>query len=280
MKNIILSDYIKQYAKENGFRFSDFDMASIIYHQGMTLDDRQKLLRKIARKTRDNALKIQISQRIKEDAKAISLFNENDGSFVYVLVSEDSDNYTSLFFDSFKAAFMAAVKRGKAFDIEKYRMLGEEGIKGAFHPVSVISFDSEGNPVGYMSDELEGHEEKVLMTPERFEQRYINMPNPFTTGDIVYSPSEELYGVVITSFSEYSARKETEEKDYEMSLINVDFLIDDGYFENRNVKPIDLEKIFIDNANIPYKRILKMAGQLVKGKCPISEFISTYASEN
>ena len=277
MTNLTITEYIKQYAKENNFRFSDFDMASIVYHQEMTMDDKQKLLRKIARKTRDNTLKIQVSQRIKEDAKAISLFNENEGEYVYVLAAGD-DEYSAGFYSTFKAAFVAGLKTAEAFDIEKYAVMNENE-RGLSDPVATISFDREGNPMSCSSDELEGHEEKVEMNSQRFEARYIDMPNPFETGDIVFSERKNLCGVVITSSEEWNRKKNLEDRRYEDCLLSVDFYEEDGYFENDEVEPIELEKIFPENSSVRGMKILKKAGDLVKGQCSISEFITLYALE-
>ena len=280
MANINITDYIRNYSRESGYRFSDLDMASIIYHQDMTMDEKQKLLRRIAKKTRDNSLKIQISERIKQDSRAISMFNENDGSSVYVLINEDDEfGYDSGFYSSFKAAFIAAVKTKKAFDIEKHQMMNEDEASGSTGPVSVISFDENGNPVQYESAEIDETEDAVKKTDDRFEYCYINLPNPFDTGDVVRDAASGRCGVVITSREKWLAGREKEDRSYEDTLLSVDFISEDGYFENFQVSPVGLEPADINGEGFAGQELLENAGRLLRGEIPVSEFITIYASE-
>ena len=61
------SSAMKKEIETNGFSFSDFNIATIIYNWGLSYDEKIGLLKQIVTETSDEVLKMQINQRINVD---------------------------------------------------------------------------------------------------------------------------------------------------------------------------------------------------------------------
>ena len=93
-----------------------------------------------------------------------------------------------------------------------------------------------------MKEELE-----ILFSPARFENAYMEIPNPFEKGDMVRVVGTDRYGMVRTSQAEWEEYKvrmhQMTGKDFIDASITVDFLCGDGEFSHDHINPIFLEKM-------------------------------------
>ena len=94
----------------------------------------------------------------------------------------------------------------------------------------------------------------MLFDPARFENAYMEIPNPFEKGDVVHVVGTDRYGIVLISQTEWEAYKlrmnQVTGKDFIDASITVDFLCQNGQFSHDHVNPIFLEKIEPDKATL------------------------------
>ena len=110
MFELVPSEWMRKYLKEQGRELSDKEKAALIRNvPNHTWSDRLEALEELARGSSDKALKKQIKERLDYEAEAIRALKENpNGQFVYVV--EDNERYRlrGLFADFDDAAQYAA----------------------------------------------------------------------------------------------------------------------------------------------------------------------------
>lgn len=136
-----------------------------------------------------------------------------------------------------------------------YRRLLKRGTEDAQKIISRLSMAKEectrkeGTLRYFYSSEIERdaqEELERLFNTQRFENSYIDIPNPFEVGDIVCLTTDNGHGVVVTSQEDWRQYKEimknAKYKNFGDASIIVDFLMDNGHISHAHVNPIFLEK--------------------------------------
>lgn len=223
------SQAMKKCIVETNWRFSDFDIASLIYNFPfrMTHSETTKLIETIASLTTDENLKKQIQQRIVYDKRVIEEIKRTDANCVFLLKYDD-DSLDGIY-GEFETAFERFDVKYGGFSIEKYQVLSkytkplvnkhhtESRNMNAEHQTNFdvtddvpeklggIKFTSNREILyawgGITEDELT--REVANLDSTRFENAFIELPTPFKYGDkvrsishnwtAIYSVKEDVY---------------------------------------------------------------------------------------
>ena len=92
MIDLPISEYMRNYYKENGFVFPDSAQAAIFWNSALPLPERLNVLREIADKTDDETLKAEILSLLDTEAKYEEWFKEDDSRYYYILEPTDFDD--------------------------------------------------------------------------------------------------------------------------------------------------------------------------------------------
>ena len=228
LKQLISKDVL-EYMDRTGFRFSDADTATIIFQSELPEPEQIRLLSEIGEKTEDAVLRQQIEERIAYERLCYQRFQENDGGCFYELSAAEDTEYFQLndvigHFHSVDLAIKHAKRFKTSFYIKKFQIIGLRediiapyGISRLRFPwedtdsvkdyvgdaISGCRFDTSGNMLYCWSSEESEERKKVDDWPasrtERFEWRFIELPNPFDLGDIVRRIGSNTVGIVSTS---------------------------------------------------------------------------------
>lgn len=283
-KKIIPSEDVRDFMKKEGRVFSSFEIAVLIYNSDQNYYEKNDQLRFHAKITSDTALKEMIEERIAWDEEDLRSFEEDSEGYVYILNSKEfvpEDCYCGVYANA-KLAYEQGLKLGQDFSIEKHLIIGFNGVqpikkKWYRNPYLSDTQDlaacveewesdsSECMSLHYNKDgELEYYNGGVeredaemlsmLFDPNRFENAYIEVPNPFEKGDIVRVVGSERQGIVLTSQRDWEEYKvimsKTKSKDFVDASITVDFLCEDGEFCHDHVNPVFLEKLENNKATL------------------------------
>ena len=279
---LIPSKDVRGLIKKEGHTFSDFEIATLIFNGIQTYDEKRACLKTLADSTIDMELKAMIDRRLAIEDEDIAFFLEEKEGFVYLLNSkefEPEDCYCGCFVNA-KLALEYGGKLGFDFSIEKHMVIGNNQTEFPKHRaftnpylqstkdlsecvqeweaangiVAKFSYNKEGNLL-YFHTELERdlkEELEMLFSPVRFENAYMEIPNPFEKGDVVCVVGTDRWGIVRTSQAEWEEYKmrinQMTGKDFIDASITVDFLYEDGEFLHDHVNPIFLEKMDPDQA--------------------------------
>ena len=85
MIDLPISEYMRNYYKENGFKFTDSEQATIFWRSDLPLPERLDILREIADKTDDETLKAEIHSLLDTEAKYEEWFKEDDSRYYYTV---------------------------------------------------------------------------------------------------------------------------------------------------------------------------------------------------
>lgn len=301
MKRLPLSKDVTALMTETNRQFTASEMATITYHLGNSMVEKHHLLNEISEKTNDSVLNQQIRERISYEQRALSLFQSGGSGLVYSLFCKNDGAWCSHgYYGTFHAAEMQAKDR-TACRIEKNRMFGEndhpaisvrmnprvwnepenQDVEIAFtsQPLSEAEFDASGNILFFHSNEMPAEETDRVEDwgAERFEEKYIDAPNPFNCGDVVCLIGDEsAWGIVETSKAEWEAYKQeiavrSLPVDFSDASITVSFLNAEGGFTHSHVCPLFLEKREA-STDTPCGLLLNTASDLLKGKGTLEAF--------
>lgn len=312
-----ISPTLRRYMTENDLRFTDFETAGLIYNSPLPPEEKYKHLEALADETDDVLLRSQIAARLQFDREDMDAFKSNAEGYVYVVNSYeygDREPFACGFFADFEPAYEHGRKQGCKFDIEKYRIVGLNGIQPlkskAYRkpdltvPADVTEFveecddcdihlpdgcfryDKDGRLTYYhCASELRDDREvmHLFYDPDRFENSFIFMPDPFELGDIVKCTDDGEIGIVATSREE---RDDFHERirsgrltgcDFSDACITVYFLCSDGTFSHDHVNPAFLEKYEPEKGGDDYE-ILTEGSRLCRGKGSLEWFTDAFDS--
>ena len=99
---LILSKSVREYILETGWKFTDFQRATLLCHRGMLLKDKYSHLKALGEHTADHILREQIAEYLGGMEKGIQTFRENDDRrCIYVLkVKGDGGRWDGEYLDS------------------------------------------------------------------------------------------------------------------------------------------------------------------------------------
>lgn len=304
LDEFITSADMRRCIREAGREFTDFEKAAIIYRLNCPWEEKNMAFRNILSETKDKTLKMQLSERIAYDEKCMAMYADKAAGHVYVLscVEEGAVEACGYFADS-DFAYVYGLKGRNPFQIEKYRLIGWEdtetgklqdvecsagnrkrGQKEGFDdsPVAWLSFDKAGRLQAFGSRELQGEDPGDYSGIgdssgiSRFENAYVQLPNPFERGDFVriaeaegkaWNVDNRNIGIVATTqeqWETYHKRKDRRVwRDYSDVSIIVYFAVEDGSFWHEHLNPLFLEKCTVPKG-IEGERLLALRETMLR----------------
>ena len=272
VEKYIPSRDVRAKIESDNWSFSDRDKAAIIWNSDRVHSMKYADLIEIMRGTGDEVLRTQISERLRYDAVALSLFDEQRLGFVYATNTNEYPGEDCIigYFASAKLAYEAGIKDDCSFKIEKFQIIGEDTVRmkqwsvvspilakdldkqieeidipGS--PVAALEYDDKGMLIDYWSYEV-SKEDKLLIDSlgrHRFENAYVVIPNPFEIGEFVKIIGTEIIGRVDVSQEDWEkyvekALSENAIEDYSDASIVIRY----DELDHDHVSPIYLEKVF------------------------------------
>lgn len=279
MDNYIPSEFYRNFCLEKNITFSDYEWSTIIWNSSdMSLNKRLAELEKLAGKSTDNVFK-----------QAIDVITTNTrGAFNRVWSSENGCVFITetagIPFDKFEAARKYCEKADvkKEYDIIKYRILSSVDDTDCYKSYyeGGVRFNAENEIIDVWDNEVR--------YPNKFTNAFIPFPDPFERGDIVRDCISGKIGVVETSQSEwndYLKRNENNKAyDYSDATLIVQFLDNEG-FSHSHIQPIYLEKLPLNEKNIPIcfdiknnfnEDLLCCSSELMRGDIALDAFLSIF----
>lgn len=268
IEKIIPSTYVRMHMSKENIQLQDIDLATIIYHGPLPVSLTHQLLKELADKTGNTDLKNQIDQRLAYDQMSIERFANNDGSCFYETSANDGE--ITGHFATIELAKNHALSLGAIFSVQKHQIIGlckdimvphyaynprlfTKGTTGAQSytgdAISGCRYDATGQLLDCWSYEMTAEETATVEDwgANRFEWRFVQLPNPFEYGDAVRFINSNRIGVVKTSQKDwsqllrnYSAGKQV--LDYTDASLTVEFLQENGASNHEHIQPIYLEK--------------------------------------
>lgn len=276
MIELIPSKDIREFIKKTGRIFTDFEKAVIINNLCLSYEEKRTKFMELKNTTKDDELRKQLDEHMKYQDKCLELYTLKDTGYVYLVNTpryEDRFGVSGCFTDSDLAYFWGK-KMKKPFMIEKYRLVGFDdfvpvstseggevsmmqtleqsqlvsGEKYQADSIAVLHFDKMGELLYVYSQE----NQEVYLSAEkddlsRFEHAYVDIPNPFDTGDQVRIINEGKCGVVCTSQEQWKLNNERWKKQQSAGFgdigIMVRFRENNGIVEE-SINPLFLESVF------------------------------------
>lgn len=276
VEKYIPSKDVRAKIESDNWTFSDRDKAAIIWNTEKMLSERYADLIKIMQETDDEILKGQISERIRYDAVAFKLFDENRQGFVYATNTYEypGEEYIIGYFASAELAYEAGKREGFAFKIEKFQIIGEDTVKmkqwsvvspilvkeidkqieeldipGS--PVAALEYDADGKLIDYWSYEVSKEDKHLVdsLGRHRFENAYVVLPNPFELGEYVRFIGTTEIGRVDVSQEDWAryvkkAQEPDAIDDYSDASITIRYNYDK--WAHNHLSPLYLERVNID----------------------------------
>lgn len=281
-EKIIPSRDVRDLIEKEGYVFADFEKATLIFNNIQNYGERRVRLQELAESTKDLKLKAMIEKRIAWDEEDIAFFEEEKEGYVYILNSKEfapEDCYCGCF-ANVKLAHEYGRKLGFDFSIEKHVVIGSgsdrypkrkmltnpyllkiedwsecvQEYEQSDTVVAKFHYNKRGDLLYFGSDVERDLKDELEMefSPDRFENAYMEIPNPFEKGDVVRVVGTDSLGIVLTSqleWEEYKVRmSQISGKDFIDASITVDFLTDVGQFSHDHVNPVFLERVEPDKA--------------------------------
>lgn len=286
MFELIPSKTMRQILKEDGFEFSDFQKATLIWNASyVTREEKLNALRELASITTDEKAKIQITERLEFEGKAFATFLDNS-SMKYIYVVEDHERYGCGFFASYDRAADYAVKYAKKYEtscsIQKYLVVKADedmivrnpwkgnpnmGIKtDEFSEydgdaVAGVSLNENGIIKRLWSNELTKEDENIVdeYKTERFESQFIKIPFEYQTGTPVRDVVCNTYGVLAQGKEDWEKYlKSIEDRDLYVDYSDVQVIVyeltESGYWSHEHINPLHLEIDFPEHIEGDKKR--------------------------
>ncbi|WP_044937845.1 hypothetical protein [Pseudobutyrivibrio sp. LB2011] len=272
----IPSATVQSFIQQQKWDFSDSEWATIIYNSMDTISQKHTILELLGLDTLDKKLFCEIKERLAYDNMAFELFcNDSDGYTYVVLIDGEA---IAAVCDSFIIAYKTGCRYIEEFTIEKHAVQyedskpatirsiesslltgGEPAVKEEtlppnyyIPPVAGLTFDAKGCLIRYFSSETSAEQALNIegMEPNRFEYRFIEVPNPFEEGNKVKLAIESHYNkeqvyTVLTSQNQWNAfindPKKRKLSDWSDASIIITAKPDS--FDHEHINPIFLELV-------------------------------------
>lgn len=288
MIELPMSAFMRNYYREQGITFTDFQQATIIWNSSLPRPEILDALREIASTTTDEVLKEQIRERLATEAENERIFLENDGRYFFIYVPDNEDEWESCYFSTLDAA----IAYGKDHSKETFQ-IRKESFADKFDG-SAANNNSDAMYIGgqarYTKDgvllECECYTEETSISfshpyQSRFEDAYIPLQNPFEFGDIVKMAGDSRPAIVEVSQEDWKRDLERNANgsrkippNYDNISLTVEFL-DGGKMYHGHPSILRLEKIDQWDDKLEWA-VLQAASQLVKGTGSLEDFLYHY----
>lgn len=288
MIELPMSTFMRNYYREQGITFTDSQQATIIWNSDLPMPEILDALREIASTTTDEMLKEQIRERLAAEAENERIFLENDGSYFFIFIPDDEDEWGSRYFSTLDAA----IAYGKDHSKETFQ-IRKESFTDKFDG-SAANNDSDKMYVGGQAQYTKGGVllECACYTEEtsinfshpyqsRFEDAYIPLQNPFELGDIVKIAGDSRPAIVEVSQEDWKSALERNTNgsreippSYDNISLTVEFL-DGGEMYHGHPPILWLEKIDQWDDKLEWD-VLQEASRLMKGTGSLENFLYYY----
>lgn len=243
LKKAISSLDYRKYIEENKIELSDWDFATLIYHnKALTHEEVIETLYFLANNTSDRKLELQIRERIVQDNEFYELFKQSADNAYYQVSYWYKPFDLEYIFTNYEDAFKVVLEEEDSVRISRYAYDGkgrEDGVWGS------IEYSTNGIIRHHFSLWRSGDEESINeVDKDRFEGRGLDLPLMFQVGDIVYVPHENAYGIVVAPEDADRMRKLTS-YEYADFQVPVDYVYQNGkykaVFSHGHISPADIE---------------------------------------
>lgn len=257
---MIPSGYVRDYIKELGWKFTDREKASLLYHADIPWRERCQRLKDLRHRTHDGELERQICAYLDKIQMEYAAYKENgERSHIYILkIREegglrDGEYLARGYFFDWETAYRYGKKEDVPFGIEKYLAGGRKNPMGSQdrgacgYTAAYLYFNEKEDEQRFGSLGMEDDAGDDFY--ENFRTAFYKVPNPFERGYIVRKVQTESYGIVEISQKRW---KETmirfqspgyrQRADYSDVQIRTVFLNKDGTFRHEHISPVDLER--------------------------------------
>lgn len=275
MIELIPSKDVREFIRKTGRVLTDFEKAVIINNLCLSYEEKRIKFVEIRNTTKDEKLRKQLDEHMKYQDKCLELYTLKDTGYVYLVntpIYEDKFGVSGCFKES-DLAFSFAKSMKKPFIIEKYRLVGFDdfvpvstsegcevsmlktleqsqlvsGEKYQADSVAVLHFDKMGELLYvYSQENREAYPLAEKDDLSRFEHAYVDIPNPFDTGDQVRIIDEGKCGVVCTSQEQWKLDNERWKKQQSAGFGDIGIMVcfreNNGIVEEESINPLFLER--------------------------------------
>lgn len=317
---MIPSKDMREALRKQERRFTDMETATLVHNLGLPRERRRELLKQIEDETQDERLRAQIAFSLSDDQQKEEWFRTVTEGCAFGVREMDEEYPTEAmdaFFSSFELAFTYGLAMGNPFEIHKWRVLQELPAKktwwpgdcgsmrfaanGTLKPSSLWATD-DGDPVG---DRLlfapwpVGTEEENWPNYQFFEDRWVDLPNPYECGDLVrvldgcptYIDPAYEWAVVESDQERWQSFRERVNKwlaaveagcadpkgvmaDFSDIQVTVELPCKDGTFAHDHINPMFLERVIEDAPEASDEAKLREAAVwAARGECDL-EYLS------
>ena len=275
MFELVPSKYMRDFYKEIGFEFTDFQKATLIWNApNKTRQEILDALQELADETREAKVRQQILERIGYEKKIFAVFLDNsDSKYVYV-VEDWEDRCSCGFYQKYDMAVNYAVRYSKEYEtkcfIKKQRIVMEEADEIVRNPfrenpnigcdfeiseysaysgdeVASAALNERGEVVRFWSLELPEEEKTVEeYRTDRFEFAFMKIPFSMQPGTIVKNIVTGTYGVLAQGKEDWDAyMKRREERNLYVDFSDIQVIVyeltEKGYWSHEHTNPMYIE---------------------------------------
>lgn len=277
-------------------KFSDADKATLVYNSDYGINKIHALLQEIAATTKDDILRNQIIERIEYDCKQIEGFKSitsEESSYIYQVIVDDGEfgehvfGYTQ---DYSKAHELGCITDSD-FSINKIEVITSKDNLEYYKQYNctgfpdTITYSKDGEILSFNIKDLTLNDSKFCLQ-NRFEDRYVDIPNPFEVGDLLKSIDGGEIGVCSYDKSFLESMPNVK-RDICDIVITLDYLHEDPYtrrikFSHEHIDVRYLEKVneeelkkTMDLSTVEGKKlaVLLSASEMRKGKRSLEYFM-------
>lgn len=208
LEKAIASSEYRKYIQENNIQLSDWDLATLIYNNEILChDEKMRILMELKNKTSDEKLATQIRERVAKDEDNFHEFCKKRDNAYYVFKVWDKSDYAMYgFYLTYQAAFDDGINEGEKFCISKCCYEGQGPSEHNTGVFGTIEFNSDGT-IGSHFRLYSSDDNMDEVNTEEFEERGLDLPLFFRTGDIVRIIGTNIYGIVVAPDDDDDAEK-------------------------------------------------------------------------
>lgn len=289
MFELVPSEWMRNYLKEQGRELSDKEKATIIWNAPKCrLEERLNALEELSRGSSDEELKKQILERIDYENAAFEELKKNtDGKFVYIVEGDDEGVY-GVFADYEAAEEYAAQalkdfeRYGAVFSIEKYSVVSKDnpGDKccSSYFACASVHFDKSGEIRGVYSSEITS--ETIDEQKGRFEDMYFKIPFGMEYGIVKYVP-DNTYGVLAKNKADWDrflGKWSDDALEFGDIQVIVYELTDKGIWSHGHINPLYLEPVAPEN--VDYSKNAEKQAAFLAAANALVEYFKNETEEN
>ena len=286
MHKLPISDYMRDYYKEQGITFADSEQAAIFWSSELQRKEKFEALLEIADRTADEALREQIRKQLDVEMETERLFRENDGTYFFICVPDDEDEWSRDYFIGLEAAVAYGMENcWERFEICKETFLDKPGEGGEDEDCksAVVGGSASYKKDGTLLDCWTfGGSEIRKGLKNNLEDTFIPLKNPFEMGDIVRVVGDDRPAIMLVSQENWNRLlerciSEAGGSSYGDSFVRVEFLDNKtGIMYHDHPSFLSLEKINEWEDELEWD-LLQMASGLARdGGFYLEDFLYCY----